>query len=166
VTRKNSAVLVRPVDRFAGRYAFLSNFYPSSVEMDGDTYPTVEHAFQAAKAPGGNKVRKLIRDVPTPGEAKRIGRQVTLRENWDEVRLGVMEDLLRAKFANDELASMLLSTAPRPLIEGNTWGDRFWGCVLVKRTTPWDGDNAVPCWDGQNHLGSLLMKVRDDLERS
>ena len=79
------------------KYDFLSNFYPSVVEMDGLEYPTVEHAYQAAKT-SDIEQRKRIRDYGKPGEAKRAGRRIKRPSNWFDYNLQVMEDLVRQKF--------------------------------------------------------------------
>lgn len=140
------------VTRFAGSYAFLSNFFPVQVRWVGETYPSVEHAYQAAKTKSPKWKRK-IREAKTPGLAKRYGQKAPLRKDWDEVRLRVMEELVRRKFTeNVELRRALLKTGNMRLVEGNTWGDRFWGKVVV-------GTKLV----GKNHLGKILMKIRDEL---
>ena len=135
------------IDRFEGPCFFLSNFHASSVVWEGDIYPTVEHAFQAAKTQDPVE-RRRVRLASTPAEAKRLGRRVCLRADWESAKLGVMEALLRQKFFDPELAEALRATAPHDLVEGNTWNDRFWGVCRDK---------------GQNHLGRLLMKVRAEL---
>ena len=138
-----------PIFSFKGEYAFLSNFYPSPIVVGYDAYPTVEHAFQAAKTLDLAEARR-VRDAATPGKAKYAGRRVTLRPDWDQVKLAVMEALLRQKFARgSELAGQLLATGDRELIEGNRWGDRFWGTDLQG--------------NGRNELGRALMRIRDDL---
>lgn len=136
------------ITQFDGPHAFLSNFYPSPVRLDGLEYPTVEHAFQAAKT-HDPEARRRIRTAPTPGQAKRLGRQVQLRADWEQVKVGIMRSLLVQKFAEPELKALLRATGSEPLIEGNTWNDRIWGCT-------WDGKT----WIGQNHLGKLLMSLR------
>lgn len=132
------------IDRFTGQYAFLSNFYPSPVLQDGAIYPTVEHAYQASKT-DVEYVRKLIRQAATPGIAKRLGRSVLLRYEWDNLKIDVMRDLLRKKFLIPELRQKLLQTGNAELIEGNYWGDTYWGVC--------DGV-------GENRLGKLLMEER------
>jgi len=144
---------VRPPDdaltAFRDGHAYLSNFYPSSVQLDGITYRTVEHAFQAAKTLD-KKQRIVIEQMATPQEAKRFGRAIELRENWDEIKFEIMRVLLAQKFEDRRLRAKLLKTHPRLLIEGNRWGDTIWGMDL--RT-----------WEGQNHLGELLMAIRDGI---
>lgn len=135
------------IDSFTGKHRFLSNFYASRVEMYGEIYPTVEHAFQAAKAAIVID-RQRIRRAATPGQAKKLGRTLVLRPGWDDMRLSIMEELLRRKFSDSELGFKLVLTHPEPLVEGNTWGDTFWGTC--------EGQ-------GENHLGRLLMKIREEL---
>lgn len=139
------------ITRFSGDHAFLSNFYPATVTWLGvEFYPTVEHAYQAAKTedPQG---REMIRQATTPGIAKRLGRKVPMRRDWDEIKLNVMLNLVHQKFYDhDDLRRMLLDTGDQMLIEGNTWGDTFWG---------------VYKGFGYNHLGHILMQVRDLVRR-
>jgi N-glycosidase YbiA len=135
------------IEHFEGEYAFLSNFWPAPVVLDRITYPTVEHAYQAAKA-GDRLERERIAALPTPGSAKRAGRKVALRPDWERIKIGVMEDLVRRKFADPELAGRLLATGDEGLVEGNAWNDRFWG---------------VCRGEGRNELGKILMKVRAEL---
>lgn len=139
------------ITSFSGDYRWLSNFWMVDVSLDGYTYPSVEHAYQAAKTfdPGE---RERIWMAQTPGHAKRLGRTVTLRPDWDEARLYVMRDLLFKKFspeAHPDLANKLMDTGQAWLEEGNHWGDVYWGTV-----------NGV----GENHLGGLLMEVRLQLQ--
>jgi len=136
------------ITEFRGKYAFLSNFYPCAVEYEGLIFPTVEHAYQAAKTLNLGE-RLAIRNCETPGKAKRMGRAVTLRKNWNSIKLDVMLGLLRQKFGYPVLLGMLLATGNEHIQEGNDWGDRFWG---------------VSGGVGENHLGRLLMQVRNELQ--
>src|SRR5687767_9057952 len=130
------------IDSFREEHEFLSNFYPASVSYDGKEYPTVEHAFQAAKT-DNHRERKQIQQCGSPSNAKKMGRRVKLRTDWETVKLGIMEALVREKFTrHPELRAALLDTEDRPLIEGNTWSDTFWGTVRGS---------------GKNHLGKILM---------
>ncbi len=136
--------VLQAIDSFRGKYRFLSNFYETEIFYDGFVYPTVEHAFQAAKT--YDVVERLkICVADTPGIAKAMGRKVKLRDDWDEIRINVMASLLFTKFLKPDLRTALLKTYNTELIEGNTWGDQFWGVC--------DGR-------GENHLGKTLMKVR------
>lgn len=139
---------------FENEYAFLSNFYPSPFIHDGIEYPTVEHFFQAAKTLDIQK-RKAIAAAKTPGLAKRMGRSVQLRSDWEKVKVYYMELGLRLKFANKDLAEKLLATGDEELIEGNWWCDQTWGsCNCPKHIrTP-----------GRNLLGILLMELRKELQ--
>lgn len=138
------------ITQFTGPYRFLSNFYPSPIPWGMEFAPTVEHAFQAAKAISGPEASLVIR-AATPTLAKRYGRQVTLRLDWDAVKIPVMRSCLAVKFAaGTELAGLLLGTGDELLLEGNTWGDTYWG--VDARTN-----------HGHNWLGVLLMARRAEL---
>lgn len=135
----------KTIDSFDGEFRFLSNFFPCVIWHDGIRYPTLEHAFQAAKTLDFAE-RWRISQLDTPGQAKRAGRNVQLRPDWLQVRRMVMQELLIQKFVlNAELRQRLKATGNARLIEGNTWGDTYWGvCRGV----------------GENHLGYLLMALR------
>lgn len=134
------------IDSFTGDFAFLSNFHPCEIEFEGIKFPTVEHAFQAAKTLSVHD-REAIRAAATPGKAKRLGRKVDLRRDWNNIRVSVMEQLLRIKFSDPWLRELLDITKGATLVEGNTWNDTFWGVCKGK---------------GDNNLGKLLMKIRDE----
>jgi len=141
--------------------AFLSNFYPSEIEVDrfpldedlGEVkiYPTSEHAFQAAKT-HNQKDRDLILLAATPGAAKRMGRQISLRGDWEDVKNEMMLFCLRKKFEAKDLRDKLLGTGDSILVEGNKWHDSHWGVCYCEKC------KGV----GKNMLGKLLMKVRED----
>jgi len=137
---------------FQGRWRFLSNFWSVRVGYDNEVYPSVEHAYQAAKTLSYVK-RGEIRRCSTAGEAKRCGRQLVklglVRDDWSQISLQVMKSLLERKFGNKELADKLLATGEQELVEMNTWGDTFWG---------------ICNGDGHNWLGKMLMEIRNDLK--
>lgn len=135
------------IDSFTGPYRWLSNFWPARVWLDGEAFPTVEHAYQAAKTLI-EADRSRIKGCFTPGDAKRAGRLVALRQDWLAVRVPVMRELLREKFTDPDLRAKLVATGDAELVEGNTWGDTFWGVCRGK---------------GENTLGSLLMELREEL---
>lgn len=136
------------ISRFEGEFDFLSNFYPSPVTYLGVTYPTAEHAYQAQKT-YDQKEHDRILMAPTPGRAKRIGKTVKCHPSWNTLRVDVMKGVIWSKFSqNPGLGQRLLATGNVTLIEGNVWGDRFWGQV--------DGF-------GENMLGKILMEVRTGL---
>jgi ribA/ribD-fused uncharacterized protein len=137
-----------PIESFSGEWRWLSNFYLVPVPFDGIWYPSVEHAYQAAKTDDPT-LRAAIRLAPTPGKAKKMGRTIKLRPDWHTVKMSVMVRLLRQKFKpGTTLAKLLVATNGRELIEDNRWGDTFWGICRGK---------------GENHLGNLLMLQRDRL---
>ena len=139
------------IDCFDGHWAFLSNFYWNEIEFEGIKYPTNEHFFQAMKTLDIDE-RRAIANCLTPGRAKRMGRRVALRSDWEDIKENVMLEGLCLKFADEQLADWLLETGDAELIEGTTWHDNEWGnCSCPK------------CKDipGKNKLGKLLMIVRD-----
>lgn len=142
------------ITSFSGEFFFLSNFYPCDVRLDDIVYPSSEHAYQAQKTLDQQE-RRAIAELPRPGQAKRAGQALLLRNDWEGVKRKIMLIVLRAKFQfHEELAEQLIETGNRQLVEGNHWGDRYWGCVKVKGV-----------WRGQNFLGRTLMKVRDELRK-
>jgi ribA/ribD-fused uncharacterized protein len=149
---------LEPIASFKGEYAFLSNFHAHPLTIDGITYPTAEHAFQAAKT-HDQAVKQAIADKDTPANAKRAGgkrrgsliKGTLFRTDWEAVKLSVMKDILRLKFADPQLRQALLATRDTPLVEGNVWNDTFWGVCRGR---------------GQNHLGRLLQEVRTEIRGS
>ena len=115
------------IAEFQGEYRFLSNFWPAEVVYEGITFPTSEHAYQAAKTLDPEQ-RKKIAALKTPAEAKHAGEALEQREDWNDVKFKVMEDVVRYKFTHhDELRQKLLATGDASLEEGNTWNDQIWG---------------------------------------
>lgn len=137
------------INRFSREFSFLSNFFRFEITYEGITYPTLEHAYQAAKT--HDFIEKiLIKSCKTPAQAKKLGRSFSIRSDWDEIKINIMEKLLRIKFSkNSVLNNKLLNTKDSTLIEGNNWGDRFWG--------------QCPIGTGENNLGKLLMKIREEI---
>ena len=136
------------ITEFDGKYRFLSNFYPAPVTYEGYLYRTVEHAFQASKSLDP-ACREVIANCKSPALAKEVGRKVDLRHDWKDIKVSVMLRLLRQKFSEPTLQHMLLLTAGEDLVEGNWWGDTFWGVCRGQ---------------GENQLGKLLMQVREELK--
>lgn len=135
------------VTEFQGGYRWLSNFWPAQVILDGVIYPSIENAYQAAKKHPSQ--RAPFRSC-APGQAKRLGRVGETRADWEMEKVAVMRALIAQKFAPDsELGARLLATEDRKLVEGNTWGDVFWGVCRGR---------------GQNVLGQLLMERRAFLQ--
>ena len=139
---------------FDGEYAFLSNFYNSPIFYEGITYPTNEHFFQAMKTLDPAE-RQKIASAKTPGLAKRLGRNVQLRPDWEKVKVDVMRTGLMLKFTDAKLAEKLIATGDEELVEGNWWHDNTWGnchCTECSRK------------GGRNLLGMLLMELRKELQ--
>lgn len=147
------------INLFEDEFEFLSNFYLHEIMYEDQVFPCTESAYQAAKTlnkearvrftttPGINPVTKKEYAVLTAGLAKKHGRKLVMREDWEQVKLSIMEMVLRAKFSNPELRAKLIATGNHELIEGNWWNDTEWGvCRGV----------------GKNKLGKLLMKLRDE----
>lgn len=136
------------IDSFTGKYRFLSNFYLCRVRYMSISYRSAEHAYQASKT-NKRSERKRIRQAPTPALAKKLGQRILLREDWDTTKVGVMQAIVRSKFEQSpRLRKKLLATENERLVEGNWWNDTFWGVCNGR---------------GENHLGRILMKVREEL---
>lgn len=136
---------MRAIIAFKGDYAWLSNFHFSPVY----NYKSVEHAYQASKTLDMD-YRLRIALADTAGEAKRLGKYAPLRAGWNEMKLDMMYELVREKFKNPELRKKLLETGNTILLEGNWWGNRFWGV----------DQNTLA---GENHLGKIIMRVRQEI---
>lgn len=142
------------IPRFTGEHSFLSNFHESPIKIDQAKFPTGEHAFQACKSKAITQ-GAYARDgyiagcimAKTPGEAKKLGRSVKINlALWESIKVECMREVVWAKFTqNDDLRKQLLATGHAMLVEGNTWGDTFWGRCEGK---------------GSNILGVILMEIR------
>ena len=137
------------IRQFTGEYNFLSNFYPVKITYDNITYASSEHAYQAQKCKNSDDKLKFI-DI-SAAQAKRLGKKVENRDDWNDVRVQIMYDILKLKFQNSKLRKMLLSTGDKYLMEGNYWNDSFWGYDLKRNK-------------GENVLGNLLCKIRSDIQ--
>ncbi len=139
---------MRLIDRFNGEFRFLSNFWMVPVPMEGEWYASVEHAYQAAKT-FDHESRTRIKNALSPSDAKKLGQKISLRSDWEQVKIPYMRYLVWMKFhLHGDLGDKLLATNNAELVEGNTWGDRFWGvCRGV----------------GENWLGKILMETRNIL---
>lgn len=151
------------IDKFTGQYEFLSNFYLHPVRYAGMTFPSNEHAFQAMKTTNcldriPFQIQALLPVVLNAegqnigpkemscNQAKRAGRCLMLRPDWEQIKITIMTDVCRIKFQDPCLRKLLLDTGMAELIEGNWWNDTFWGVC-----------NGV----GKNHLGRILMEIRN-----
>jgi ribA/ribD-fused uncharacterized protein len=143
---------------FQGDYRFLSNFDPTPIHYMGFEFQTAEHLYNALKTSNLQEALYIMA-APTPGQSKKRGRNVTLRDNWDSIeRFAAMRSTVGAKFlGNRDLAKKLLDTGDCELVEANEWHDQVWGDCFC---------GEAQCEeDGQNHLGKLLMELRDDLRK-
>ena len=135
------------INEFKNEYRFLSNFFPSPFVYEDISYPTVEHFFQAQKTLDYSE-RLRISKYKTPGVAKREGRKLLLRENWEEMKQQIMMLGLMYKFMKHPvLSEKLKQTTGEYLEEGNRWGDTYWGTDLSTGI-------------GKNTLGKMLMAIR------
>lgn len=132
------------INDFAGEYKFLSNFYLHPIMFNGIDYPSSENAFQAQKSLDKN-VQLEFQSI-TPNRAKQKGRQLKMRDGWNSIKNAMMRSVIRKKFQDHGLRQKLLATGDRILVEGNWWGDEYWGRC-----------NGV----GENWLGKILMEERE-----
>jgi len=135
------------IDNFTGKYFFLSNFYKHPIMFEGLKYPSSEHAYQASKTLYPDVKQQCL--YMSCGECKKWGRNIKMRDDWNNVKLKIMRTILNIKFSDLKLKSLLLETSSEELIEGNTWNDTYWGVCNSK---------------GSNHLGKLLMEIRQSFQ--
>jgi len=144
------------IDRFTGKYGFLSNFWPCTIVYQGFIFPSTENAYQAAKSSSNGEfgpgwVPRKIFLTCSAALAKKEGRRFTVREDWNtkSVKIDVMWAVCSDKFYQEEFKRLLLATGNQELVEGNTWNDQFWG---------------VCRGEGKNWLGRILMDIRHQLK--
>lgn len=136
------------INRFVGNYSFLNNFFPSTIYINGQSYPTVEHAYQAHKTLD-QFTREVIRNAKDPMSAKKMGKGLILRDDWTLIKVDLMRTFIKLKFENPILRELLLATGEATLIQENLWNDKFWG---------------VTKGIGENWLGKIIMEVRDEIQ--
>lgn len=148
--------MINTITHFKDDYYFLNNFYPTNItlfssELNRDLiFRSSEHAYMAAKSKDPSEWENftLAGNLLTASQAKKAGRKLKLRSDWDEVKLGYMKTIVKAKFdQNPLIRNLLIQTYPRKLEEGNYWNDTYWGICKGK---------------GENHLGKILMEIRDN----
>ena len=138
-----------PIRSFREEYEFLSNPYKCRVLFNGIWYPSSEHAYQASKTVI-TSIRKNMAKIRGWRDVKRRGNKVQLRRHWEEKKDHFMYRIVKAKFKqNKDLLIKLIATGEAHLEEGNDWGDTYWGTVNGQ---------------GQNCLGTILMRVREELQ--
>lgn len=140
------------IREFQGEYRWLSNFAPVKIVLEGIEYSSVEHAYMSAKS--DDKTWKLFcaNSRNSPGEVKRRSKTITLVDYWESKKVGVMYQCLLQKYHTFPYIELLMATGNEHIQEGNRWGDTFWGVCLKTNK-------------GQNTLGNLIMKIRDELNQ-
>lgn len=148
------------ITKFKGEYRWLSSFLAVLAVLDGTLYPSVEHAYVAAKTLD-EQVREKVRRLPTAADAKRLGKRldksIPFRPAWnDRLKLHVMRDLLRRKFTAPDPRQRLITTGNEELVEINFCHDPVWGrCACAE------------CGGaGENWLGRLLMQLREECRKA
>lgn len=139
---------------FRGPYRFLGNESWCDVTFDGVVYPSIAHAFQSAKTLNKTK-REEIRKATRFKQVSRLGATLVTRRDWKKVQCDILESLLRQKFAQPKFREVLLSTKDYKLINGDHRGETYWGMIYTGRK-----------WVGDNRLGKLLMKIREEIRSS
>lgn len=138
------------ISEFTGKYYFLSNYFEVPVAYNGIVYRNSEAAFQAQKTTDVNAQLKFAHY--SASIAKRYGRQLHLRSDWEQIKDGVMYEICKCKFEQNPLYRLrLLATGDEELVEGNSWGDTYWGVCKGK---------------GENHLGKILMRICEELSET
>lgn len=148
---------------FKGENSWLSNFDTVRVELNGNIFPSIEHAYVSAKSHDQRLLKLCLNPTKTSGQIKREGSNAkpygekgaryVLVPHWHTRKIDVMEHLLRQKFNKEPFKTKLLDTGNRYIQEGNRWNDTFWGFCLKTNK-------------GSNHLGKLIMKIRKELQNN
>lgn len=141
------------INSFRGKYRFLSNFFTCNITSKDGQWASAEHYYQSRKFLNP-KIREKIRKEKYPWIAKRLGKSIPLRKDWDQIKNNIMFETLRLKFdQNIDIQRKLMLTGEEELIEGNMWHDNYWGNC-----------NCPECSHiiGKNILGKLLMKIRKE----
>ena len=135
------------INKFSGSTCWLSNFERIEFTYEGIIWKSTEQAYQALKAKYTSDFLKIV-NCNTPAQAKNLGQKVIIRPDWEQIKLRILYEVNLLKFSNPRLKKLLLNTDNETLIEGNTWGDTFWGVCNSK---------------GRNELGKILMTIREEL---
>ncbi|QDH46926.1 putative NADAR family protein [Aeromonas phage LAh_9] len=143
--------MMKAISNLRGKFGFLSNFHDCKIIMDELTFESAEAAFQGLKDPERLHEFQWV----SASESKKLGRKVSLRSDWDEVKDDIMRKVLRLKFyQNTDLLRKLKDTGSCVLIEGNTWHDNYWGICTCDKCEKIQGKNV---------LGKLLMELRNEV---
>lgn len=151
---------------FRNEYDWMSNFYTCGVYLPQERnvkcldtisqeklykFPTIEHAYQASKTLIKDEISQFMLQGLTAGQAKRLGRKITLRNDWDDIKLKIMYSLQKQKYSKNKFKKLLINTGDCYIMEGNYWKDTFWGVDL-------------DTMEGENHMGKILMRIRQDIK--
>lgn len=160
----NRTISLRPkmlsvISDFSGPYSFLSNFEPPGLRWQSARFGEidvwcVEIAYQAEKARNIEDFYEIA-ILGSPREAKRLGRLVSLRPDWENVKVDIMRRAVRQKFSSTHMMMKLMSTGDSTLVEGNYWHDNVWGDCRC--------DLQECRGQGQNLLGKMLMRMRQNI---
>ncbi len=140
------------ITEFQNEYRWLSNFAPVKIKLDGLEFPSVEHAYMSAKSDDVEWKKFCSNQNNKAGDVKRQSRNITLKKDWNEIKLEVMANCIKQKFNTEPYITKLLETGTQHIQEGNRWNDKFWGVCLKTNK-------------GENHLGRLIMDVRSVLAK-
>lgn len=135
---------------FRRDYFWLSNMYENPIEISGQTFTCAEAAFQAHKVERSPYAEWGEGFTGINGyEARKLGRKVRLCKDWEDIKDDVMHFVVKEKFIQHPgLRKLLFDTGNEELVEINSWGDTYWG---------------VCNGEGENRLGKILMRVREEL---
>jgi ribA/ribD-fused uncharacterized protein len=136
---------------FKDEYSWLSNFEKVKIYYEGRLYPSVEHAYIAQKSNDEAWKHFCTSTKYSAGNLKKVSKEIDLRDDWEDVKVFIMYDLLKLKFTQEPFRTKLLETEDMEIIEGNWWGDTFWGV-------------DVNTDEGENVLGRLIMKIRSEIK--
>jgi len=139
------------IQQFQGDYRWLSNFAPVKIIFEGHEYSSVEHAYMSAKSDDISWKEFCAISSNTPGMVKKASKTIKLKSNWENLKLQVMENCVRQKFLQEPYKTKLIETGDKYIQEGNMWGDKFYGICLKTN-------------QGKNHLGKIIMIIRDELK--
>lgn len=138
--------------QFKDEYEWLSNFSECKIEYEGIKYPSVEHFYVAMKSTDP-EIRSEVSKLTTPGKAKRFGRKLEIRPQWEDLKVSIMKYALDEKYSQEPYKSLLIETGDIEIQEGNMWGDTFWGIDLESG-------------EGRNTLGKMIMSIRTELNKN
>ena len=136
------------VESFRGEYRYLSNFQAVKIIFEGIEYPSIEHAYMSAKSDSMEWKSKCADKNITAGKIKRLSHTISLKADWDDIKLDVMTEVIDQKFNQEPFNTLLLDTGDKYIQEGNRHNDTFWGFCLETNK-------------GENNLGKLIMEKRN-----